>query len=632
MPSVNKTLGARFKIEGEEEYKNVISQLNAGSRTLASEMTRLNAQYKGNTDSIEYLKDKSELLNRTLEQQRQKTEATRKMHEAASKAYADAVKAAAEAEGQSKEARDQANASLAAADRELQKYATALNLAEAREFDLQHQIEETNNAANGQKETFVGLGDTVEDLAGKLGIRIPTGATKALNGMSSLSAGTVAAMGAAVAAVAALIKTTQQLQQTTIEAAARADDILTKSTNMGISASQYQAFQFASPFVDVDVDTMAASLAKLTQAMADAQAGGESTSAMFRNLGVQVTDADGHLRNSYDVWLDVMDALSNMGNATEQDAAAMELLGKKAQDFAPIYREGTEALREYTEAAQENYVMSDEQLEALGRVDDAVQKLHLTEEANKNMIAAEWAPTAEKVLTTMERLFSAAGKALEQSGIIRGFGELVQLGTMLLEPIAELFEQADDAPNHLGVFGQALHGLAVTIAAVADAANWLIGLLQTLSIVGAKSGLQRMGTSMGYGASSGNYSFSQRVNGVADAWEDWRNSSASGYAGSANVGYDSKSGRYYDLTTGNYLYSHNATGNDNWRGGLTWAGEAGPELVQLPAGSRIYSAQESRQLAGGDTFYITIDAKNVKEFNDIVNLAKSAQVRSRMRG
>jgi hypothetical protein len=50
--------------------------------------------------------------------------------------------------------------------------------------------------------------------------------------------------------------------------------------------------------------------------------------------------------------------------------------------------------------------------------------------------------------------------------------------------------------------------------------------------------------------------------------------------------------------------SYNATGNDNWRGGLTWVGEAGPEVVELPRGSRIHSAQESGLLAansGTDT-------------------------------
>ena len=52
--------------------------------------------------------------------------------------------------------------------------------------------------------------------------------------------------------------------------------------------------------------------------------------------------------------------------------------------------------------------------------------------------------------------------------------------------------------------------------------------------------------------------------------------------------------------------------------------------MALPQGSSIYSNQESQSM-GGDTFYITIDAKSVKEFNDIVEMAKTARIRSRMR-
>ena len=588
-----RTVGAKVVLDGEKEYKQALSELNTGNRTLATEMKKLQAEFKGNADSTEALTRKGDLLQRQLLQQQDKVQLLR-----------DAVRDAAEKYG---EAGDQT-----------QKYMQQLNMAEAAVFDLEHAIDENTEALNSNGEEIVdetgkmkGLGDTVQDLAGKLGIQLPQGATNALNGMSKLSTGTVAAMGAAVVAVKALIDTVKALQKETIEAAARADDILTKSTTMGIGAGQYQALQYASPFVDVDVDTMAASLAKLTQAMADAQAGGESTSAMFRNLGVQVTDADGHLRDSYDVWLDVMDALSNMGNATEQDAAAMELLGKKAQDFAPIYRDGTEALREYTAAAEENYVMSDEQLAVLGEVDDAWQKLQLDIEANKNMIGVQWAPTAKQALESFDRLVTAAGKALTDSGIIKGFGEIVQYALRLLDPIADLLNAADSAPGRLSPVYEVLHGIAGVFALIADVGQVVVGILQTLTVVGAPAGLKRIGTAMGFGASSGNYSNMQQWMGMGDTTGNY---------------YDSETGRW----TGNYGY--NATGNDFWRGGLTWAGEAGPELVQLPAGSRIYSAQESRQLAGGDTYYITIDAKNVKEFNDIVELAKSAQVRSRMRG
>lgn len=43
----------------------------------------------------------------------------------------------------------------------------------------------------------------------------------------------------------------------------------------------------------------------------------------------------------------------------------------------------------------------------------------------------------------------------------------------------------------------------------------------------------------------------------------------------------------------------NAAGTNNWRGGLTWVGEQGPELVSLPSGTAIHSNSESMAMAGG---------------------------------
>ena len=45
----------------------------------------------------------------------------------------------------------------------------------------------------------------------------------------------------------------------------------------------------------------------------------------------------------------------------------------------------------------------------------------------------------------------------------------------------------------------------------------------------------------------------------------------------------------------------NAQGTDFWRGGLTWVGEEGPEIVNLPRGSQVFSAPQSAQMAGGGT-------------------------------
>jgi len=41
----------------------------------------------------------------------------------------------------------------------------------------------------------------------------------------------------------------------------------------------------------------------------------------------------------------------------------------------------------------------------------------------------------------------------------------------------------------------------------------------------------------------------------------------------------------------------NASGTSSWGGGLTWLNEAGPELVDLPRGARVYTARESAAMA-----------------------------------
>lgn len=51
------------------------------------------------------------------------------------------------------------------------------------------------------------------------------------------------------------------------------------------------------------------------------------------------------------------------------------------------------------------------------------------------------------------------------------------------------------------------------------------------------------------------------------------------------------------LTGGGGEAGSNATGTNNWRGGPTWVGERGPELVDLPRGSRILPHKESVSLA-----------------------------------
>ena len=50
-----------------------------------------------------------------------------------------------------------------------------------------------------------------------------------------------------------------------------------------------------------------------------------------------------------------------------------------------------------------------------------------------------------------------------------------------------------------------------------------------------------------------------------------------------------------------------AAGTDNWRGGMTWVGERGPELVNLPRGSQVYDAQASRNIVNNHNYDVTVN-------------------------
>ena len=601
-----RTVKARVELDGEKEYKQALSELNSGNKTLASEMRKLQAEYQGNSDSVEFLTKKGELLERQLLQQKDKVEVLRKAVQQSAQQYGEA-------------------------DERTQKWIRQLNNAEAEEFNLTHAIEENNSALQGEGETMMNLGDVVQSLANKFGVTLPDGAKKALDGMEGFSAGTAAKMAVAAAAVAAVIKVVKELGDLTLQVAADVDKYLTDSQITGVPTAMLQAWDYAAPLIDTDAETIKGAMTKITSAMGAAKDGNEAAIEKFQELGVSITDdVTGQLRSAEDVFYDVIDALGRMDAGTERDAAAMELLGKKAQELNPLINAGSRTLKAYGKQAEEvGYILGSEQVAALGAVDDAYQTLQLTIEANRKQLAADFAPAAEDSMKLFSDVVKEAGEWLKKSGLIENLALIIQSLIDILRTAGEITKGIPGFDEQLSVLKVTLGAIAQFVAVIADGFS-LIKSLLTLDFRGAADAL-------GFGYGSGRANNLQRTimqqNGEWQGYQDFYSSSQwSGYTPDESLyGYDSATGQYYDKKTGNYV-SFNASGNGNWRGGLTWVGENGPELVSLPKGSQIVNAQES-QGAGGNVYIetVVIDASNIQELNDIVKIFRGARVDERMR-
>lgn len=541
------TIGAKFVLEGEKEYKQAISEINENLKVLNSEMKLSASEFENQADSMEAITAQNKILTDQIEEQKNKIAMLR-----------GAMEQSAELNGE--------NA------KQTKEWEISLNKAQAELNKMEGQLEKNNEALQKNKENMKGLGDALDDLTGKFGINMPDGLKKTLNGMGEVNENTVALVAGFAAAAAGVVKVEKALIDLTKEAAAAADEILTLSSQTGLATDTIQEMQYASELLDVSFETIQGILTKLTNNMQDTAAGTGKAKEAFAQLGISVTDANGNLRNAEEVFYEIVDALGEVSNETERDALSMDIFGKKAQDLNPLIEQGAERLSELADEAHEvGYVMDEEMLKSLGGVDDAMQRMDNTFKTVKQNLAAQFAPYLEEFFTMSSDVVLALGDAAADSGLVDFFGAILDLVTALLPAIKLLtpvFELLGVVLKPVSAVLSEIAGVLKTILNFAGdlaktAGNWLGGIL-----------------------SGGGRTFTEAV------------------------------------------IPGNEIGSDNWRGGLTWVGENGPELVHLPQGSRIDTAQQSGMT--GAVFNIVIDAKNVKEFNDIVRIAQNARFEARM--
>ena len=589
-----RKVNTEFTVTGEEKLRRAITEINNGAKVLKSEMNKLTAEYDGNTDSAEFLTQKYDILERQMLTQKDKVEALKL-------AVADSAEAYGEADSRTQNwiiQLNNAEAALANTYGEMGRTQTAIENMDGALDDVSGSTE----TASGGMES---LGDVLDTVADKLGIKLPDGISKFTGGLGKIPASTAAAAAGIAAVVAIVIKLEKKLMDVTKETAAAAKELEALSLQTSVSTTDLQAFQYAEDFIGVSSDQLADSLKDLTTKMSDAANGNEETAAKFDQLGLSIYDAQGNLRSSYDVFLDVIDGLGEMSNQAERDALAMSLINESAQQLNPLIEQGSGSLKKYADEAENvGYILSNDQLKALTAVDEAQNRLLKSQEAVSKQISAEYAPYMSDALNETRELIEKVGKALIDSGAVDAFGSILDSAVSLLEPLGDL--TADILPP----LGKLLQGIAGTLAWAADTINLIVGLL-TLNG-------DRISTALGLNPNKAS-NIQKALYGADYKTESY---------------YDS-TGNYYDPTTGQWTgnYFHNAGGNDNFPGGRTRVGENGPETVYLPQGTVIANAQETRADGGYDApVNVYIEARTIQEFNDIIEIVRDAQRVRRMKG
>lgn len=186
------------------------------------------------------------------------------------------------------------------------------------------------------------------------------------------------------------------------KAAQSADDLNTLSKVTGLSTDELQKFQYASDRIDVSMEVLSGSMAKLIKNMDKTKNGNKDLQSAFKKLGVSVIDNSGNLRNNNDVFQETISALGKVSNETERDALAMKIFGKSAQELNPLILGGADDLKKYGEEAEKaGLILSQDALDGANKFQDGIDRLKASATQSFGVIGGK---IAEDLIPVMDKI------------------------------------------------------------------------------------------------------------------------------------------------------------------------------------------------------------------------------------
>lgn len=251
-----------------------------------------------------------------------------------------------------------------------------------------------------------------------------------------------------------------------------ADSMSKLSQRTGIAAPTLDKFRKVAELNDTSIQSLERAFPALTKNMKMAADTGKGPAlAAFQQLGVSITDAQGNLRDTDSVMLDLADRFNGMADGSEKAALASTIFGTRiGSELIPLLNAGGDAVRNMNTALTQEFA------------DDAAKfNDRLTE------ISAKFGDLGlrltEALLPALEALVGIAEGALNVFNSLPGplqaiVASVTALGTamLVLSPVLGLVKAGFAAIGALKI-GATLAGFAPVIASVGSALSGLLPII-----------------------------------------------------------------------------------------------------------------------------------------------------------
>lgn len=403
----------KMGVTGVAQFKQSISQARQNLKTLDAQLKLTETQYKATGDAETYMQQKTEQLKSKLEEQK-------------------AIAANAE------------KALQEMADRGVDKGSKAFQemirtLATARGDMLNTQM-----ALDGVAESSEDASDGVSEMNQQLK-RIGDGVNyqNVTEGLGTITDGMKKVMSKAWQMGEAIVKAT-------LGAGSWADELMTTAAEYEITPEELQRMRKTANLIDTDVDTILTAQDKLKK---NREQSSKEFMGALAYLGI-----DPKFKDDLTLFWEAGEAIKNLGKNEDKVTYAQRIFGKSWRELLPLFNAGRE---EYEKTNASWSVVGQEQLDNMGKMDDAYQKMQGEWETFKNEMLSAFAGPLTEGMDTITGLFRELNEYLDTP---EGQAMLKQIGDTISSLITDLTQLNPE---------EVVGGLKSVIDGITGALKWI---------------------------------------------------------------------------------------------------------------------------------------------------------------
>ena len=289
-----------------------------------------------------------------------------------------------------------------------------------------------------------------------------------------------------------------------------ADELGKAATRTGLSVEALSSLEVAARQGGTSFSTLEQGLARFARNAVDASSGIGEASRGFDRLGISVTDANGELKSTEQLYSEVVTELSELEGGATKAATAQELFGRGGAKLIPVLNSGADALTN-------NVTTSEELARSSEALNDRMDDIRVIFGQAGRAVLTGLVPPLARLLTSVvagakelrERFapaWTAIGKTFQEVSRVVGivvthvgqnlFGVLKSVGNFLNTLFGPAINAVQAAFRGLGkdtpTLGRALSGLAAFFVTVSGRVTEL-----TQRIIGGATAALRFSQTIG---------------------------------------------------------------------------------------------------------------------------------------